>query len=131
PTTSRSTTSHWRHRDEEVDTMSAPVRVLAVQTLIREATSDATQRDRAITHNLYRSIALVDKAVQRGGRPDIVVLPEFFLQGYASTRTHADALAVGVTLPGRETETLGAVAAEHGCYIAGAAWEVSAEWPNR
>jgi predicted amidohydrolase len=109
--------------------MANPVHVLCVQTVIREAAGATAER--AIADNLHRAIALVDKAAQRTGPPDIVVLPEFFLTGMASTRPHEECLAIARTIPGPETEALGALARRLGCYVAGAAWERDDAWPGR
>jgi predicted amidohydrolase len=110
--------------------MREHARVLVVQTEIREA-GNGPRMQAAITDNLYRSVALIEKAIARSGRPDIVVLPEFFLTGYASTRTHAQSLDVARRVPGPETDVLGALAAQHGMYVAGAAWQFDPTWPDR
>ena len=106
------------------------VRVLLVQTVIREAMTGPLF-EHALEANLHRSIALIDKSARRNGAPNIVVLPEFFLTGLSSTRSHEACLEMARRVPGPETDALGAVAAEHGMYIAGATWEFDPEWPDR
>lgn len=107
----------------------AAVHVLVVQTEIREAAGDTVEQ--AVADNLHRAIALIEKSAARSGAPDVVVLPEFFLTGMASTRPHAECLEIARTVPGPETAALGAVARRLGCYIAGAAWERDDAWPGR
>lgn len=106
-----------------------PVHVLVVQTEIREAAGRTIEA--AISGNLHRAIALVEKAAVRSGRPDVVVLPEFFLTGMASTRPHDECMVIARTIPGPETAALGALAQRLGCYIAAAAWERDDAWPDR
>ncbi len=109
--------------------MPSNVHVLVVQTAIIEA-AGSTAED-AIAHNLHRAVALIEKAAVRNGAPDIVVLPEFFLTGMASTRPHDECMRIARTIPGAETAVLGALAQRLGCYIAGAAWERDDAWPDR
>lgn len=109
--------------------MQDEVRMLVVQTVLHEAMNGPTF-DAAVRHNLYRSIALVEKSVRRNGRPNIVVLPEFFLTGLSSTRSHQECLDMARLVPGPETDVLGEVAREHGVYICGATWERDDDWPG-
>lgn len=107
----------------------APVHVLVVQTEIREAAGDTVER--AVADNLHRAVALIEKSARRTGAPDVVVLPEFFLTGMASTRPHDECLAIARHVPGPETAVLGETARRLGCYIAAAAWERDDAWPDR
>lgn len=110
--------------------MQDEVRLLIVQSVLHEAMNGPSFDD-AVRHNLYRSVALLEKSVRRNGRPNIVVLPEFFLTGLASTRSHEECLEMARLIPGPETEVLGEVAREHGIYICGATWERDDDWPDR
>ena len=110
--------------------MPEEVRVLVVQSILHEAMNGPSFEE-VVQHNLYRSIALVEKSVRRNGKPNIVVLPEFFLTGLASTRSHEECIEMGRLIPGPETDVLGEVAREHGMYISGATWERDERWPGR
>jgi predicted amidohydrolase len=110
--------------------MQDEVRLLIVQSVLHEAMNGPSFDD-AVRHNLYRSIALLEKSVRRNGRPNIVVLPEFFLTGLSSTRSHEECLEMARQVPGPETEVLGEIAREHGIYICGATWERDDDWPDR
>lgn len=110
--------------------MADEVRVLLVQSILHEAMNGPSFDD-VVRHNLYRSVALVEKSIRRVGKPNIVVLPEFFLTGLASTRSHDECIEMGRLIPGPETDVLGEVASEHGIYIAGATWERDDRWPGR
>jgi predicted amidohydrolase len=57
--------------------------------------------------------------------PGIVAFPEDFLQGYtmrADLKTHVE--EIGITIPGPETDRLGALAKKMGIYLYGVALEV-------
>jgi predicted amidohydrolase len=110
--------------------MRDEVRLLVVQSVLHEA-MNGPSFDAAVRHNLYRSAALIEKSVRRNGRPDIVVLPEFFLTGLSSTRSHEECLEMARLVPGPETAVLGEIAREHGIYICGATWERDEDWPGR
>ena len=110
--------------------MHDEVRLLVVQSILHEA-MNGPSFDEAVRHNLYRSVALIEKSVRRNGRPNVVVLPEFFLTGLASTRSHEECLSMARLVPGPETEVLGEVAREHQLYICGATWERDDDWPGR
>jgi predicted amidohydrolase len=110
--------------------MRDDVRLLIVQSVLHEAMNGPSFHD-AVRHNLYRSVALLEKSVRRNGRPNIVVLPEFFLTGLSSTRSHQECLEMARHIPGPETDVLGEVAREHEIYICGASWERDDDWPDR
>jgi predicted amidohydrolase len=114
-----------------MDLMSA-YNVVVVQPTLRPVYkgADGVFRPECIRENVARLSALVERAA-REHDAKLVVFPEFCLQGYAMRRSIADWERAGLTLPGRETTDLAAVARSTGATIAGAVVERIIEFPGR
>jgi len=100
------------------------------QLAARADTADAARS--IIESNLAVAVAAIEAACDGPLPPDLVVLPEFGLQGPPH---HHDveawmALACG-TIPGPMTEPLQAIARQRGIFIAGNLFEVDPRWPGR
>jgi len=83
-----------------------------------------------LNKNLQRSLELADYAVATE-QSRLLILPEGWLQGFVPNRTVADWLKVSIQIPGPETDVLGDFCRRHNAYLAGAAFEKSAAWPDR
>jgi predicted amidohydrolase len=112
--------------------MVEPFNITVVQPRVRpvfKGTDTPPRRD-ALRENLDRACQHVLTAV-RESRSRIVVFPEFFLQGFQPGRSNADWIDVSVRIPGPEIETLGKVAREGHCYVAGMVYDVIDGFPGR
>lgn len=100
-----------------------------------------------VEQNLSRSIEILESALYstpNAKAPDmeinyepyapvkLVAFPEDFLQGF-TMKAGADVQVreIGITIPGPETQRLGAVAKKLGIYLYGVALEVLPQWPDR
>ena len=114
--------------------MMKPYYAVAIQQRVIAAWMDKD----AHAKNLKRSCELIDRAVDataqtmKGPAPKLIVFPESFLHGFgpARKRTHLTNSRMALSLPGEQTERLGEKAKEHGCYIAGAMWEIDKDYPG-
>lgn len=114
------------------DPAAAPIQpytIACIQSRIRFITSPG-DRDQAIRANLDRSLEVAEEAWLRS-HARIVVMPEFWLQGFDYDRPLESWLGCCIRIPGEETDRLGEWAARHGVYVCGAAFESDPAWPGR
>ncbi|WP_068115832.1 nitrilase-related carbon-nitrogen hydrolase [Tropicimonas marinistellae] len=85
-----------------------------------------------IARNQSRMIGLIEVALAEPERPDLVVFPEFGMQGPPLGMAVEDWIRRACsTVPGPLTEPLQALAKREGIYIAGNVFEAPEEWPGR
>jgi predicted amidohydrolase len=88
---------------------------------------------KVIDGNIARAVTLIDRAcADSASRPQLVVLPEFAMQG----PPHGDTIDQWIEkacapIPGPITHRLQEVARRHGIFIAGNQFETDAKWPGR
>jgi len=93
---------------------------------------DIAAAQAVIAGNQARLIGLIERACAGPERPDLVVFPEFALQGPPLGMAVEDWIARACgPVPGPLTEPLQALARREGLYIAGNAFEAPPEWPGR
>lgn len=112
----------------------APWRATSIQMLSERATqaADDAEAKAVLKRNSQRLVRLITKACQGSTPPDLVVFPEFALQGPPLGMPVADWIDRACsTIPGPLTEPLQKLAAELGIYIAGNLFEAPPEWPGR
>jgi predicted amidohydrolase len=81
--------------------------------------------------NLDRAIELIARSAA-WNPSKIYVLPEFFLTGAAGIGASLEATeAMSIRIPGPETDRLCELATRVDAYIAGMAWEIMDDWPDR
>lgn len=96
-----------------------------------QASDDVTARV-AIERNVDRLIGLIERACASAERPDLVVFPEFAMQGPPLHMGVADWIARACSsIPGPLTAPLQALAKREGIFIAGNLFEAPPEWPGR
>lgn len=94
--------------------------------------SDETAARQVIQRNVDRLVGLIERACASPERPDLVVFPEFAMQGPPLHMGVADWIArAGSSIPGPLTEPLQAVARRERIFIAGNLFEAPPEWPGR
>jgi len=111
-----------------------PWRATAIQMRSERATqaADAAAARAVIAGNLDRLIRLIETASTSPAKPDLVVFPEFALQGPPLGRPVAEWIDWAcATIPGPLTEPLQALARRERIYIAGNLFEAPPEWPGR
>jgi predicted amidohydrolase len=111
-----------------------PWRATCIQMKSRLATK-AADRDGAweiIKSNIDRAVAMITATCQGPNPPQLVVLPEFGMQGPPHGGTVADWIEKGCyPIPGRISEPFQALAKRLGIYIAANQFEVDPQWPGR
>ncbi len=111
-----------------------PWRATAIQMLSQRAAqaSDAADAARVIAGNRARLIGLIEKACASSEKPDLVVFPEFGMQGPPlQMKVGAWIDWACAPIPGPLTEPLQQLARERGIFIAGNMFETAPEWPGR
>lgn len=112
----------------------APWRATCIQMLGERASlaPDDGAAARVIARNQARLVGLIEQALAGPDRPDLVVFPEFAMQGPPLGMAVADWMRRACsTVPGPLTEPLQALARREGIYIAGNVFEAPEEWPGR
>ena len=85
-----------------------------------------------INKNIAHARALIDAAMQSAEPPQLVVLPEFAMQGPPHGMAAADWIEFACcTIPGPITAPLQRLARERQIYIGGHQFENDLEWPGR
>jgi len=79
--------------------------------------------------NLEKMASLVNKACTTGAKPDFLLFNEFPLTGY-SAGSRDEKLQFTITIPGPETERLGALARECDTWIIFGSYARDADWPG-
>ncbi|AJE47591.1 nitrilase-related carbon-nitrogen hydrolase [Celeribacter indicus] len=111
-----------------------PWRATCIQ-MLGERASQAPDFDSAralIARNRAKLVGLIEAACASEQKPDLVVFPEFAMQGPPlgmAVETWIERACSPV--PGWLTEPLQALAAREGIYICGNAFEAPPEWPGR
>lgn len=94
--------------------------------------ADAAQAKAVIARNQARLVALIEAALASDSPPDLVVFPEFALQGPPLGMAVADWIARACDeIDGWITAPLRDLARRAGIYIAGNMFEAPAAWPGR
>lgn len=85
-----------------------------------------------INGNVANIVRLIEAATQSATPPDLVVLPEFSMQGPPHGMPAASWIDLACcTIPGSITQPLQALARERKIYIGGHQFESDPEWPGR
>lgn len=93
---------------------------------------DAAAAREVIARNQARLVGLIEQALAGPDRPDLVVFPEFGMQGPPLGMPVADWIARACgPIDGPLTEPLRALAKREGIYVAGNMFEAPEEWPGR
>jgi predicted amidohydrolase len=111
-----------------------PWRATCIQMPSRVARTASSRAEAwaIISGNIERGLALIDRCVQAGTPPRLVMLPEFAFQGPPRGESVDEWISKACSpVPGEITEPFQAKAAEHGIYIGGNQFEVDPEWPHR
>ncbi|MDR6666071.1 nitrilase-related carbon-nitrogen hydrolase [Rhizobium sp. 1399] len=111
-----------------------PWRATSIQMRSERATqaSDDEAARAVIRRNLDRLIGLIETACASNEKPDLVVFPEFALQGPPLSMTVTPWIQRACsTIPGPLTAPLQALARREEIYIAGNMFEAPPEWPGR
>ncbi|WP_454856434.1 nitrilase-related carbon-nitrogen hydrolase [Rhizobium binxianense] len=94
--------------------------------------ADEAEAKAVLQRNLQRLVSLIRKACDSAERPNLVVFPEFALQGPPLGMAVPEWIKRACSsIPGPLTEPLQALAAELGIFIAGNLFEAPPEWPGR
>ncbi len=111
-----------------------PWRATSIQMLSERACQapDDAAAALVIQRNLDRLVHLIETACASPQRPDLVVFPEFAMQGPPLHMPVADWIRRACSpIPGPLTAPLQALAKRQGTFIAGNMFEAPAEWPGR
>jgi predicted amidohydrolase len=85
-----------------------------------------------IQRNVDRLVGLIESACDSGQKPDLVVFPEFAMQGPPLKMAVKEWIARACsTIPGLLTAPLQELARRRGIFISGNMFEAPAEWPGR
>jgi predicted amidohydrolase len=112
----------------------APWRATCIQMLSERATQavDETEARAVLDRNVQRLLAHIRAACNSPEKPDLVVFPEFAMQGPPLGMAVPDWIKRACSsIPGPLTEPLQKLAAELGIFIAGNLFEAPPEWPGR
>ena len=99
-----------------------------VQSRVRAVDADNIKVTRKA--NLDHMLELIDAAHGWGGPKDILFFHEFPITGYSNRWDRDTARKVAISLPGPETEAIGAAARKHGCYIVFGSYATDPDWPD-
>ena len=108
--------------------MLKPYRAVCLQS---NCYSAVNQDD--IWKNLARDLELIDFACDSLKPVRLIAFPEFFLQGSrigAKRRSLEETLAIALSVPGEETDKLGAKARQYGTFICGGVIERDPNYPE-
>lgn len=111
-----------------------PWRATSIQMRSERATQapDNQAAKDVMKRNLDRLLGLIEQACASSEKPDLVVFPEFALQGPPlSMKVGPWIERACSTIPGPLTEPLQALAKREGIFIAGNMFEAPSEWPGR
>lgn len=111
-----------------------PWRATSIQVRSERATQapDDESAKALMARNRDRLLRLIGEACASSARPDVVVFPEFALQGPPLQMGVRDWIRRACsTIPGPLTESLQEVARRERIYVAGNMFEAPDEWPGR
>jgi predicted amidohydrolase len=112
----------------------APWRATSIQMRSERATqaADNIEAKAVLARNTERLLSLITAACESKSRPDLVVFPEFALQGPPlGMPVPAWIERACSSIPGPLTKPLQELAAKLGVFIAGNLFEAPPEWPGR
>jgi predicted amidohydrolase len=112
----------------------APWRATSIQMRSERATqaADNAEARAVVERNMERLLGLITRAAESAERPDLVVFPEFALQGPPLGMPVPQWIERACSsIPGPLTAPLQALAAKLGIYISGNLFEAPPEWPGR
>ncbi|SEQ27237.1 Predicted amidohydrolase [Faunimonas pinastri] len=112
----------------------SPWRATSIQMRSERASQapDDQAAKEVIQRNLDRLVGLIEKACASSEKPDLVVFPEFAMQGPPLHMKVREWIARACSsIPGPLTEPLQALAKREGIFIAGNMFEAAPEWPGR
>lgn len=118
--------------------MAEPAVVACIQAS-SQFIDDENEAESIIKKNVKRHIRLLDMlpegATPIGHFPQIVVFPEFSLQGMPSKKWSVEVWRkwlnkVAVPLPGEVSDEFGKKSVEHGCYQQVCVWEAALDFPG-
>lgn len=112
----------------------APWRATSIQMRSERATqaTDNTEAKAVLARNTERLLGLITQACESKSRPDLVVFPEFALQGPPLGMPVPQWIERACSsIPGPLTRPLQELARKLGIYIAGNLFEAPPEWPGR
>lgn len=99
-----------------------------VQTRVRAVRIDDLKRTRK--DNLRHMLDAIDAAQGWGGPKDILFFHEFPITGYSDRWDRKSALQAAIEIPGEETEAIGKMARQFGCYIVFGSYARDKDWPD-
>lgn len=94
-----------------------------------DSLADFATPQEGLQANLDRMLGLARQACSQGKKPDILLYHEFPLTGYFEG-TREEKLRFTVSIPGPETDALGAMARECDTYIIFGSYAVEPDWPD-
>jgi predicted amidohydrolase len=113
-----------------------PVKALAKDTVVVKVVQNGVQNlqqapsiEAGLAANLEKMVSFARKACSTGAKPDFLLFNEFPLTGY-SAGTREEKLKFTITIPGPETERLGALARECDTYLIFGSYARDDEWPG-
>lgn len=113
-----------------------PVKALEKDTIVVKVIQNGVQNlqqapsiEAGLKANLEKMASLVQKACTKGAKPDFLLFNEFPLTGY-SAGSRDEKLRFTITIPGPETERLGALARECDTYIIFGSYARDPDWPG-
>ncbi len=113
-----------------------PVKALEKDTIVVKVIQNGVRNlqqapsiEAGLKANLEKMASLVQKACTTGGKPDFLLFNEFPLTGY-SAGSRDEKLKFTITIPGPETERLGALARECDTWIIFGSYARDDDWPG-
>ena len=113
-----------------------PVKALEKDTVVIKVIQNGVQNlqqapsiEAGLKANLEQMASFVQKACTTGAKPDFLLFNEFPLTGY-SAGSRDEKLKFTITIPGPETERLGALARECDTYIIFGSYARDEDWPG-
>lgn len=113
-----------------------PVKALEKDTVVVKVIQHGVQNlqqapsiEAGLQTNLEKMASLVQQACTTGAKPDFLLFNEFPLTGY-SAGSRDEKLKFTITIPGPETERLGALARECDTYIIFGSYARDEDWPG-
>jgi predicted amidohydrolase len=113
-----------------------PVKALEKEAIVVKVIQHGVQNlqqapsiEAGLKANLEKMASLVQQACSSGAKPDFLLFNEFPLTGY-SAGSRDEKLKFTITIPGPETERLGALARECDTYIIFGSYARDDDWPG-
>ncbi|MBL8201753.1 MAG: hypothetical protein JNK40_12330 [Chromatiales bacterium] len=113
-----------------------PVKPLEKDTIVVKVIQNGVQNlqqapsiEAGLKANLEKMVSFAQKACTTGAKPDFLLFNEFPLTGY-SAGSREEKLKFTITIPGPETERLGALARECDTYLIFGSYARDEDWPG-